>query len=695
MSYSTLLSSEGIMSQYLVIIKPRYCLTDFTLISGTKYSKSFSLGQIIKLTSDGVLKTEATTSSLSDGQWYYDTDTSTLYLDISTAPSTKTIVITYEIYLGTFDSHWYRIPNDNTSREVYYEPLIKKSPSIALTISDALFGFMPSQSSTIVISNATHLLQEHIYASSFNNCDIDLWHWLDELSITNVNLIFKGLCGNITFSDSDLTISVIDRNQIFKNEYRHIVGDNFYGSSSFPNCDPNYLNRPIRKVFGYIENMLPVNIDYVNDSPTTSDNRTWIVTNDETNLGSVSTTVPASPACTTTRTYLTSTNGFRVGDSVWIDSITGSAFDGFVYVTTVGANYIEHAAIGTLAAAGSTIKRNFVSNVKIFKNNILYSAIYGRDYTEYTDATNRVVGFTFTSTVESNLSIGSNLTPQDLIYCRVYGHKVTATLGGNPFGSNSTTTNSLTNGIVILYDFLKSYLGLSESEIDTSQFTSLESTITDEIGFALPYSRSNNFPYFSDIINRICQTLLLKIFLNADNKWTISQISPIGTPTKTIEDDEILINSYSHRFDYKDIISDVVVDYNKKEVSSRNEVAQDSYSSVNASSDIARYLHLIDKQKTFESFHFLESEAQILANRLCFIFSERLGIVELSTKNRFFNSLIGDEVTITRTRQSGYEYDADLDRSRNFSITSIQKSLNNINIELSDQKGIEDNQGSW
>jgi hypothetical protein len=695
MTYSSLLSTEGIKSQFLAIIKPRIVVETFTLVSGTKYTKSFSLGQIIVLTSDGVTKTEATSSALSDGQWYYDVDLSLLYLDLGLVPSTKTIVVTYEIYMGTFDAHWYRIPNLNTSREVYYEPLIKKSPSISLTVSDSLFGFMPSQTSTLVISNATHLLQEHLYASSFLNCDIDLWHWLDSLTTSNISLVFKGLCGNINYSDSDLTISVLDRNKIFKNEYRHALGESFYGSSGFPNCDPNYLNRPIRKVFGYVENTIPVNIDYQATTPAITDNRDWICTNDETNLGSVSTTTPASPACTTTRTYLTSIVGFRVGDSVWIDSISGTGFDGFVYVTTVGANYIEHVAIGTLAAVGSTIKRNFVGNVKIFKDSTVYSAIYGRDYVEYTDATNKVAGFSFNTTLEANLSIASNLNPQDLVYARVYGHKVTSTIAAVPLGSNSTTTNGLTNGVVILYDLLKVYLGLTESEINTTQISTLTSSITDEIGFVLPYSESNDFPTYADILTRISQTLLLKIFQDTNNKWTISQIGPIGTPSKTIEDDEVILGSFSHAFNYSDITSNVIVNYNKKEVSTRNEISNESFSRVTTVSDTAKYLHLVKKQKSFDSFHFIEAQAQTLANHFSYIFGDRLGAVRLSTKNRFFDSLIGDEITVTRTRQLGFPYVSTTTRDLNLSIVSIEKSLNNINIEMTDQKGIEDNTGSW
>lgn len=695
MSYATLLSEEGIKSQFLVVIKPRFRLESFTLISGTKYSKAFTLGQIISVSVDGSLITEATSSALSDGDWFYDVETELFYLDIGSNPTSSFIVCTYEIYLGTFDAHWYRIPDDNTSREVYYEPLIKKSPSINLTVSDGLFGFMPSQSSSLQISNATHLLQEHIYASSFKNCDIDLWHWLDELSIPNLNLIFKGICGNIQMTDSDISISVIDRNQIFKNEYRHAVGESFFGSTAFPNCEPNSLNRPIRKVFGYIEKMVPTNIDYVSSNPTTSDNRTWIVTNDETNLGSVSSTVPASPVSTTTRTYLSSVNGFRVGDSVWIDSSAGSGFDGFVYITAVGANYIDHAAIGTAAASASVVKRSFVGNVKIFSNGVLYDAIYGRDYAEYTDATNRVAGFAFDTALETNLSMPSTLSTFDLVFCRAYGHKVTSTLGGNPFGSNSTETGSLTNGIVILYDILKSHLGLAESEIDLTEFTNLEGTVIDEIGFVVPQSKTNDFPSYSDLIVKIATTLLLKVFQNTDNEWSISQIAPIIGGGLTIEDDEILKTTFKHSFEYEDILSDIIVTFKKQEVSNDNQVSNDSFSRKTATSDVAKFLHQVRKQKTFESFLFLDAEATVLANRLSYIFGERKGTISLSTKNRFFNSLIGDEITVNRTRQSGFSYDIDLDRARDTSIISIQKSLNNITLELSDQKGIEDNSGVW
>lgn len=695
MTYATLLSQEGITSQFIVIIKPRIILETFTLISGTKYQKSFSLGQIIALTVDGVTKTEATSSALSDGDWFYDTNTNIFYIDIGSDPSLNIVVSTYEIYLGTFDSHWYRIPNDNTSREVYYEPLIKKSPSINLTVSDGLFGFMPSQSSNIVVSNATHLLQEHLYSSSFKDCDIDIWHWLDEITTANVKLLFKGICGNVQSSDSDISINILDRNQIFKNEYRHAVGDSFYGSTSFPNCQPSSLNRPIRKIFGYVDNIIPVNIDYVATNPTTSDNRTWIVTNDETNLGSVSTTVPASPTSTTTRTYLSSVDGFRVGDSVWIDSASGPGFDGFVHVTAVGPDYIDHAAIGTLAAPTSVVKRNFVGNVDIFSNGVLYRAKYGRDYSEYTDGTNKVAGFTFSTSLESNLSMPATLSVFDLVYSRVYGHKVTATIGGNPFGTDSATTGGLTNGIVLLYNILKTHLGLSEAELDLSTFQTVEALYSTEVGFALPFAKSSNFPTYADIITKLATTLLLKIFQDDSNKWSIAQIKPLTTSIKTIEDDEILRESFSHRFEYDDIISNIIVDYKRKDVSDENQQSDQSFSSESYISNTARYLHKVSKQKSFECLLFLDTDAQEIAQKLSFIFGDRKGIITLSTKNRFLDTLVGDEITVSRTRQAGFSYDADIDRSRAASVLSVEKSLNNIKLELSDQKGIQDNSGAW
>jgi len=697
LSYSDNLDNEGIKSQFLAVFKPRrIASTTWTLISGTKYSQSFDFGTAVILDVDGTEKTLATSSALSDGDWYYDKDSELIYIDIGSDPASDTVVITYEIYFGTFDAHFPRIPTaapSATNFYVYYEPMITNPPQIQSTSSDSLFGFLPTQSTQISMSNATHLFEKHVYDSSFNLADIDIYHYLGELTTDNVKLIFQAVTKKPSYNDRTVVFNLLDRTDVFNTAYRNPTGISFYNTTRFPNLDPVFDRRPIRKVYGVVQGFIPVNIDF-NKTATTSNNRTWICIADNSNLGSVSATVPASPASTSTRTYVDDTTGLRVDDSVWIDSSAGAGSDEYPIITGVGANYIDHATITNPAASASVVKRSFVGNLTLFKDNVAYSLLYGRDYDEYTDGTNKVAGFTLTNNFEANHSIAVPLEPFDVLYGRIYGQKNTTTLGGGAFGSDSSTTGNLTQAVVIFFDLLKN-LGLPESVIDTATFTALQGTNTDEIGLAIPEFSINDFPNYKTIINRINQSILGKIFVDDDNKWTLRLTGPAAAVDKTIEDDEILRNTFRYELDYQDIISDIIVQYAGREINEKHAAGSDSFSRVTSSSETAEYLHKIQKQRTFTSVHFIESEAQTLADHLKFALGDRQGNIRFQTKNRFFGSELGDNIKVSRPRLPGFDYDKDTARERETVVISTDKSLNQINIETTDQKGIEDNSGSW
>lgn len=697
MTYATNLEVEGIESQYLAVIKPRRLAASasWSLVSGNIYKQSFDWGQVVKVKSNDTELTEDTTTAPTSNKWYWDSLTNYLYINIGADPSTYDITCTYEIYVGTYDAHWYKIPTDDTSRTVYYEPLITRSPDVKLTSSDALFGFMPTQSSTINLSNASHLFEYHTYDSSFNMADIDIYHWLGDLLVANLKLIFKGICKDVKYSDKDVTVSIYDRNDVFNKNYRNPSGGLVYTLTAFPQLDPTFENRTIRRVFGMVEGFIPVNIDYVKDNPPTTVNRSWLVCNRPINLSDISNitqTVPSSPSSSATRTYIPDASGFNIGDTVWLDK----ASDNFVTVTDVnrtGDNYIEHELIIAHCVAGDLVKRLFVGNVVIYKDNLEYRPLYGRDYSFYDDDTNYVIGIHFDSTMESNLGMTSHLQPSDQIFCRVYGEKNHVTLGGSPLGSDSSIAGNLTSAVAILFQLAKE-CGLEESEIDLTAFTSLISSVTDEISFAIPKNINNEFPTYKEIMIEILSTLLLKIFINNDNKWSFYQTALLGSVYKTIEDNEIIADSFGYDFGYGDLITDVFVEYAYREVSEKLQYGG-SVLTVSASNARSKRLHSLEKQKTFKSLHFIQSEAQKLCDRLLYVLSERSGILKLSTKNRFFDTLLGDVIKVKRARLPGFIYDKDTDREKTFNVVSSSKSIKEINLELDDQKGIEDNAGSW
>lgn len=686
MSYTDLLEEEGINAQYLAILRPSRRVSSWTLFSGSVYYNDFTYGYVYSVSVNGVALSAGSSSTLSAGQFYWDNEAGRLYVrkSDSVAPlAGDYLVVTYELYFGTFDAHWYRIPTDDTTTTVYFDPVISAVPEIKSNVSELLFGVLPTLSTSIRLINAEHIFEKHLYDSSFNGKEILIYHWLDELSTANMKLVQRGRLGNVTYNRGTITLQIFDNLNIFDKEFRST--QEFFNVTDYPSVDTSFIGKPVRTVYGVVDGFVPVNIDYVRDNPTTSDNRDWIVRADGSSRNDITRTVPASPSSTTTRTYVDSVAGFKLGDSVWIDK----ASDEYRFVTAIGANYIEHAALSVAATTGDTVKKGTVGYVDIIQNGTRFRAHYNRDYTISTHASG-ALQFTFSSSLESNLSMPATLSTSDQVYCRVYGKQNSVTLSGGAFGGNSTQYANLTSLEVILFDILKTYAGLTESEINLTSFTDLN--VTDEIGIAIPEKSSDNYPKIKDVLVRILKSGLVRLYLDFDQKWKVSALAPITTTSKTIEDEEILRDSVDYDFDYSDLCSDFVVSYNHGE---RNETGNETYQLVRASNSLAKYLHGVNKTFSHESLHIDSSGAQTLCNRLSYALGDRLGVMSLSTKNRFFNNIVGDDIEVTSNKLPGFDFDTDVDNSRDFRIEQIQKSLRRVTIKLSDQKGIQDNSGSW
>lgn len=630
--------------------------------------------------------TPVETTTPDAGEYYYDEDNETLYVRLfeSGDPNVTQTIVTYELYTATFDAHWYRDPLDSSSREVYYEPIIKQSPQIKSVVGDLLFGYLPIQTTDLVLINAEHELEDHIFESSFSKCEVLLYHWLGDLSDENIKLVMNGVGSDISYDSSTVKISIRDRIDKFENEWRNET-TSFFSEDDFPSIDPNFVGKAIRYVFGRVEGFVPVNIDFNDESPTTSDNRNFVVMNEQNGLSEITRTVPASPSSTTTRTYLNFTQGINVGDSVKIDGGT----DYYVKVTNVVDSptpYIEHEAIGAPANTGDIVRRGFVSLVTIIQQGVKYEALYGRDYTIDLSQAGGCSGFVFSSSLESNLSMPQTLSPTDDIFCTVYGRTNNVTLSGGAFGTDDEFTANLTSPAVILYHILKSKLGFGEAGINLTSFTDLLTDTGDEaVGFAIPETSNGRFPKYKEVILKLLQTMLVRLFLDDDIKWTAVQIAPLGVADADIDQEEILDNSLSYNFSYKDILSDIIVEYGfaEKSATTTNEKTRQ----VTKTSDTALYLHDVSKSKTFDSLHFRQADADNLATKISFFYGEREGRLSLSVKNAFFNTLLGDTMSVTRDNLPGSDF--------KFTVEESQKSLRRVNLVLNDQKGIEDNSESW
>lgn len=694
MAYADLLEEESATRQYLAIIKPRReNSTSWTLDSGAIYKQTFDYGQVINVTETGVELTEAASSSLASGEWFYDEDTEELYVRTSgdVDPGTTLIISTYEIYVATFDAHFRRVPNDSSSREVYYEPLIEGSPAISSTTKDVLFGFLPNVAGSIQLINAEHIFERHIYDSSWNKAEIDVYQWIDELIPTNVKLVYRGRTSSIRYRNFRLTIRTFGQGIDLDDEFRHDENESFYSTGDFADLDPDFVGRPIRKVYGRVGGLAPVNIDYVVDSPTTSDNRDWVVMHAEGT--SEKTFTVDSGAHTTLLTFVTDATGIFPGDRLRMNN--GVPEYAEVLSVDYGTGQVDHTVIGTPMTASETLNMLQVSSVDVIQENTIYKCFPYRDYTIQTALGGGTMGFSFTSSMESNVSLPNTLRTTDKVRCSVYGDENDVTLSSSPFGSDDTKLGVQAHPIVTLYDLLKAHLKIPEQDMNLTSFTSLESSIDTRIGLAIPREVSDDFPTYKELFLLLAETELLRLFIDDDQKWKLTQIGALGSEDKTIEEDEILRGSINYEFNYDEIINPVRLEYNFREISDQESKVTSDVDVVTASDQTAEFLHLVSKQKTFQSLHLEAADAGTLASRIGFILSDRAGRLSITTKSRFFDTELNDVIKVKLTKLPGFAFDEDTVRERDFAVIESNKTLDEITLVLDDQKGVEDNSGSF
>ncbi len=246
--------------------------------------------------------------------------------------------------------------------------------------------------------------------------------------------------------------------------------------------------------------------------------------------------------------------------------------------------------------------------------------------------------------------------------------------------------------LFVLFDLLKRS-GITESEINTASFTALESAVgTEAVGLAIPEDSNASFPLLKDLITLFAQAVLIRFYLDNDNKWKVERTGPAGSVNKTVRDDELLLKSLMWKYGYKDLLSDITVRYNIQELSNSGQATSDR---ATATSTTAKFLHKVSKSRIFDSIHFRSADATSLATKLSDIFGERKGQLTFSVKNRFFDSLINEVIKVERTKIPGFSFDKDTLRTRNFVIDSTSKSLKKVEIQVNDQLGIENNSGDF
>jgi hypothetical protein len=253
----------------LIIIEPAQEISGFTLDSG--YYKKAVDYKPSQMRRDGTIMEEVFDIDDVDtnNKFYYDG--SFVWFDHD--PSSNYITHFFELYFG---SRGFKLPRDlgSSTDIVYFEPRIQGNPSFSKTGKDRIQGIsVNGDASFILIDTNDDIfdpLDDLLEAYSFVNKRVEVYRYMSEEDTQDIVKLFKGTLTGWVIGRRSVTFNAKDYLRRLDNS----VQKTEYTTSLFPNCDPNFIGKVQRVIYG--ETMVGcVNIDYVDDGATTSDNRVW------------------------------------------------------------------------------------------------------------------------------------------------------------------------------------------------------------------------------------------------------------------------------------------------------------------------------------------------------------------------------------------------------------------------------------
>jgi len=710
------------MKEFFCLIRPRIRKTGWTSVSGNIWSTPFDLSESVSrvfstdLLDNIIELEEVSTPTVAVGEYHFDG--ASVFINTLSDPDSFTLpgfTIEYGLFFSDHDQTRNSDPLDPTSAVVEWEGVLSDIPSVQNGASDSLYGVSPLVVGSVKVLNQEGFLNEILHGSSFNNAPCCVWV-VDGQSIKK---IFLGFTNGFTVSDTGVIdfrsadyMSILDKQydmQVIIQDRVSVVPD--FGDLEFPNAEPNALDEAWykRRLFGRADGHVPVNIDY-DETPATNKNRDWVThfhEDDTEDAGEVQQAQNFGGAFTPTLTSLIGTPLFNEGDFVEIVN------DGVTYRRTIvdidrNANWISHDPIlGRTFTVNDTVTRSFIGRVDIEdSNNEVFNLEPGRDYTSFIDNTKKVAGFILTDNFESNFTFPDSIFDHNRhkIVARVYGSKNLdqysdlADVGEiSPRGGNRAFAHQHIYRLLV-------EAGVSPSDIDASSFE----TIGDDshsLGFCVPAAVNDTTTVtYRELIQECLGSMLWTLgFTQVGNdlKIGLSAYQPfVASADYTASSEDI--QAFQFEVDYRDVYSDFNLSYSVKEkelslffrdVDLR---ARQKTLLIFGTSRNAYELHFI--KKTFEktSLHYSTAEATVLLNRLIYALGERRGIYRLTLGQEFFESInLGASYDIQREHLPGFIYTRGTDHTRQSSLIEVQKSATSVSISLDDQKGIQDNSGSW
>ena len=257
MSYQTFADKTASQKITLCHIHASQRVNQWALDSGSTYIKTPE-HFVTDVYESNVSLVQASNSTLSSGEWYYDIVTNVLYVRASddANPNTKTVYLLYRFFYSTIPVD---LPYDLSTGEVVpYKGLLKPVSQISQDLDDEQIGVALESSTRINFHNTSGHFDE-IYDTVFwENKDVSLWSWSPEILLSEKQKIFSGVIQDRSFSTSSVGFQAKD--SMYK--LRKPVTMNLF-SSSDGNVSDSFLDTPKRLLFGKFKQLECIPVDNV------------------------------------------------------------------------------------------------------------------------------------------------------------------------------------------------------------------------------------------------------------------------------------------------------------------------------------------------------------------------------------------------------------------------------------------------
>ncbi len=707
MTYADNIESHEIEKHTLIVVHPRIRVTNWTNVSGSIWKSPFSFGVVSRVWStynnDNGL-TQGSSSSVGSGEFYHDYYTNELFVFSSTDPDSDTFPgRTVEFKLNLSDKQFTGPcdPLDSSSQVVEWRAVLGTVPFSQNGSRDNAYGFVPMVDGAISISNHEGWMNPFLHEGSFTFGVVKGYILAsNELDTSLTKQIFFGYTSGLRYSGEKVSITTTDAIRFFDRQFTNRKITEISGYVLDPATTSAGQEYKIRKLYGAHSSIQPINIEYT-EAFGTNNNRYWLTHDRAKSLdgltylspGTVSYTVDHLAANTSTRTYTTTQPKIQVDDTV---QMTRSAVNKYVKVTAVGPDYFDHETVTGSAASGDTVIRYFVGNLYVeFTPGDVHLLYAGLHYGVFTDATNNIHGIQLGNNFEGVYFATTAINPAVAKFsARVYGH---TTL--DQYSDSTDVAATVTNGgivaksVAMIYRFLIES-GFSADDIDEQSFKDATAD-SFSTGVLIPDQWNGNPPTYREVITKLLSGNLYRLaFSEVGNalKLSLVEIEPLPVTTD-YEADDTNFGSFEYEHDYGDIYSTVNVTVDKREFPLSGQGGSES---VTYDSSIAANLHFKSSIFNVDSYMYDGTEAQAVADRYGFILGDRRGFYTLRFGLEYLDkSNLNSSYTISREKLPGFEYLEGTLNSRKMVVVETTKSSNGVKLTLEDQRGIEENAGSW